>query len=990
MGSNWTRWLGTSAFIAIAVASSPAEAQSTPGSVQQSATPPAAAATPQDEPPVNERAAERSEDRAVQDIIVTGTRVGMSGFTAPTPTKVLGAEQLTERGLSNVGDFLNEIPAFRPTQTPQSNTQNSRNSGQNFADLRALGSIRTLTLVNGRRFVPSSATGQVDLNLIPTSLISRIDVVTGGASAAYGSDAVAGVVNVILDNKLEGFKSDMSYGISQEGDADEKRLALAFGTPFADGRGHVVFGGEYVDSDGVHSFSDRAWGRRQSELVSYVGARPVGAPSRFYADGVQALNYAFGGVILGNNADTNSANGADVLRGIQFGPGGTVVPFPYGTAIGTSAINYTGGDPGLYARNGHQLVIPVSRRVAMASFDYELTDNLTLFAEGNYGRSSAQLRSPPVRDSTATGAVITRANAFLPAQIATIMDANGITSFGLGRQYDDFGEVRATSENKTERIVAGVKGRLGGSWSYDAYFQYGRNAYDLTIKGLRIEQNFKYALDSILLNGQAVCRDTTARALGCVPINIFGAGSPSQAAIKYVTGTAFYHVVTDQQVAAANLQGEPFSTWAGPVAIAVGAEYRKETADALADPISNVGGFNYTNARAFAGSYTVKEAYGEVTVPLARDVALLHKLDLNGALRVTDYSTTGGVTTWKVGATWEPVDGILVRASRSRDIRAPNNSDLFAVSTAFATLINPFTGSTGQITVISEPSPTLSPEKADTTTAGIVLSPGFLPGLNISVDYYNIKIDGAISTFAPQQLLDGCFAEISSGAAGYNCSFVNRTGTGNATAINSVSTQLLNIAQLKTSGIDFDVSYRFPLGEGRITTRLSGNYTAHLISDDGQGVPRSYNTAGVITTVGSVVDRAGQLGGFTSAVNVGATAIPRWSLNGQVTYAIGGLTTTVAGRFFSNGTLDNTLVGPGDKDYDAASPISIGSNRVKGAFYLNLSAAYDIINSGKRKVQIYGLVNNVLNRDPSFPATGVSGLYDRIGRFFKLGVRTEF
>lgn len=976
MRSNWTRLLGSSALIAMAFAGTQVQAQSAPTGNEVVNPPAATAAEP------------RSADSDAA-IIVTGTRI-RSGFTAPTPTKVLGAEQLNERALSNVGEFLNEVPSFRPSQTAQSNTQNSRSSGQNFADLRALGSIRTLTLVNSRRFVPSTPTGQVDLNLIPTSLISRIDVVTGGASAAYGSDAVAGVVNLILDTKLKGFKADFSYGVSQEGDAEEKKLALAYGTSFGGDRGHVVIGGEYVSSSGVDNFFERDWGRRQSELVSYVGARPAGAPSRFYADGVQALNYAYGGVILGNNADTTAANGVDVLRGIQFGSGGTVIPFPYGTVIGTSAIDFTGGNPGLYARNSHQLVIPVSRRVAMFSLDYKLSDGLTLFAEGNYGRSTSRLRSPSVRDTTATAALILRANAFLPAQIATLMDANGIASFGVGRQYNDFGAVRAISQNETKRIVAGFTGELGGKWTYDAYFQYGHNAYDLTYQGLRIEQNFRFALDSILLSGQAVCRDVTARAQGCVPINIFGEGSPSQAAIAYVNGTATLNIATDQQVAAANLQGEPFATWAGPVGVAFGVEYRKEKAEALADPISNAGGFNYGNARAFKGDITVKEAYAEATVPLARDVAMLHKLDLNGAVRLTDYSTTGGVTTWKFGATWEPVAGVLVRASRSRDIRAPNISDLFAVSTARATLTNPFNGASGQITVVSEPSPTLSPEKADTTTVGVVFSPDFAPGLNISVDYYNITINGAIATFQPQQLLDGCFAEVTAGAAGYNCSFLTRTGTGAATAISSISAQLLNIAQLKTSGVDFDVSYRFPLGGGQLTARLSGNYAAHLISDDGQGVKRTFNAAGVITTVGSIVDRAGQLGGFTGGANVGATSIPRWSLNGQITYAVGALTTTVAGRYFSSGTLDNTLVGPGDPNYDAASPISIGSNRVKGAFYLNLSAAYDIIDDGERKIQLYGLINNLLNRAPSFPLTAVSGMFDRIGRSFKVGVRADF
>jgi iron complex outermembrane recepter protein len=244
MRYNRTALLGASAMAAIMFASGQASAQDRPTDAES--------ARGSDQP--------ASDKTDAADIIVTGTRLSVTGFTAPTATQVLSAEQMEDRAVSNVADFLNEVPGFRPTQTPQSNTQNARNGGLNFADLRALGSIRTLTMVNGRRFVPSASTGQVDLNLIPTSLIGRIDVVTGGASAAYGSDAVAGVVNIILDDKLDGFKSDVSYGISSKGDAAEQRIALAFGTDFADGRGHIVAGGEYVKSDGIGSFFDRDWG----------------------------------------------------------------------------------------------------------------------------------------------------------------------------------------------------------------------------------------------------------------------------------------------------------------------------------------------------------------------------------------------------------------------------------------------------------------------------------------------------------------------------------------------------------------------------------------------------------------------------------------------------------------------------------------------------------------------------------------------------------
>lgn len=925
------------------------------------------------------------------DIVVTGSRVAVTGFTAPTPTKVLSAELLNQRGLSNVGEFLTEVPSFRATQTPQVNPQNTLGAGQYFADLRALGSTRTLTLIDGRRFVPSSATGQVDLNLIPTLMISRVDVVTGGASAAYGSDAVSGVVNVITDRHLKGFKADISAGISQEGDAGERRVSLAFGTPFANDRGHFVIGGEYVKSDGVDSYASRAWGRLQGDLVSYIGARPAGTPSRFYATGVQSVAYAYGGTILGVNADTNPANGIDVLRGIQFGPGGTVQPFPYGTVVGTSSINFTGGDPGLYARNSLQLVLPVERKVAMAHFDYALSDAISVFVDANYGRSGANFHTPSVRDTTAGAIVIRRDNAFLPAQIAAIMDSNAITSFSLGRQNNDFGQVRAINQNTTKRVVGGIEGKLGGGWSFDAYYEYGQNDFDSVVRNLRIEQNNRFAVDSILIAGQAVCRDLTARAAGCQPINLFGEGSPSQAAINYVNGTATYHVTTTQNVGAANLRGEPFSTWAGPVALAVGGEYRREKAHAISDAVSQISGFNYNNPKAFDGLITVKEGYGEIVVPLARNLTMFHKLDLNGAIRYTDYSTTGGVTTWKLGATWEPVEGVLFRATRSRDIRAPNNSELFAVNSVRASLVNSFSGVTDQFTVISQSSPSLRPEKADTKTFGVSLAPRFIPGLNLSVDYYDISINGAIGTFPAQTIIDGCVAEVGRGAPGFYCGFVSRTGTGTGTVISSISAQLLNIAKLKTSGIDFDLSYRFPLGAGRMTARMSGNYTAHLITDDGTGIARTYNAAGVITNVGSIVDRAGQAGGFTSGVVTnGATSAPRWVLNGSLTYAIGALTATAQGRYIQGGVLDKTLVGPGDRDYDPASPISIASNRISGAFYLNLSASVDVINDGYRKMQFYGVVNNVTDKDPPFPAVGATGLFDRIGRSFKVGVRLNY
>ncbi|WP_423603472.1 TonB-dependent receptor plug domain-containing protein [Sphingomonas sp. MS122] len=927
------------------------------------------------------------------EVVVTGSRVARDGFQAPTPTTVVTSEALDNRGLANVGDFLNEIPSFRPSVTNQTNTQSSNLSGATFADLRALGNIRTLVLVDGRRHVPTAATGQVDLNLVPTILVDRVDVVTGGASAAYGSDAISGVVNVVINKRLKGLRGDFALGVAEEGDNFERRASLAWGTDFAGGRGHFVIGGDYVRSDGVGSWEDRDWSRRYEELVTFANNRPAGTPSRAFFGGVQFVNSLPGGMILGNNADTNPANGADVLRGIWFPQPGVVANFTYGQESGGSSYNFS-SSAGTPPRLGQTLVLPIDRHVVMAHLDYEISDAISIFAEGSYGRAGTDYSGPIPRDTSTTGAraiTIRRDNAFLPAQIAQIMDANGITSFPMGRANADFSSTRIVNSNTTYRLAAGLKGDLGGGWDWDAYVQYGENRTDWQIRNMRIQQNWAFAYDAIRLpSGQIVCRDVTARAQGCVPLNLFGDGAMSQEAVDYVNGTQFHQVTLTQTVVAANLRGEPFSTWAGPVSLAVGAEYRRDSAEAVSDSIAEAGGYNFSNPRPYEGAFDVKEAYAEVVVPLAREVPFLHSLELNGAIRFTDYSSSGGVTTWKIGGSWEPIPDLRFRAVRSRDIRAPNSAELFSVTSTQSTLRNPFSGASRSYTVVFEPSPALKPERADTFSAGAVLTPRFLPGFSASVDFYDIDISGAIASFPAQQILDNCFAETQAGTPGPFCSMVSTTGSGAATEITSVSVQLLNLASLRTRGVDFEAAYRFNLGQGRIISRVYGTYVADLISDDGLGIAPTYNAAGVIQTRGSVIDRAGQVGGFTSGLNLGATSVPTWQLNGSLTYEAPSWSTTLTARWIDGGIVDATLVQPGDPDYDPLSPISVADMNVNSRFYLNWSGSINIIDQGQRKLQFYAVVNNLLNAEPPFPNTQVAGLYDRIGRSYKVGLRFGF
>lgn len=918
----------------------------------------------------------------LDDVIVTGSRVVRSGFDSPTPTTVLSSEELERRGSAQIGEFLVEAPAFRASQTPQTNPQSARGAGQYFADLRGLGSIRTLVLVDGRRFVPSSPEGQVDLNLIPSVMLSRVDVVTGGASAQWGSDAVSGVVNVILNNRLDGFKSDFSYGESTYGDNQEVRGSIAAGTGFAEGRGHVVLGGEYVQGDGVDSHYDRPWGRDLQEQVSYSGTRLAGQPSRFFAHGVQPLIFTDGGVIIGTNTGVGQA-----LRGIQFGPGGTVLPFTYGDAVGTSAINFSGGQSGLSVRSGHTLSLPVERSIAMVHADFDVNDSLRLFAEASYAKAGSDFHTAFARDSTAGALTIQRDNAYLPAAVRSIMVTNNINSFSLGRQHKDFGEVAASNFNTTTRFAFGASGDLGSGWTWDAYYQYGENEFRSTLERLKINANLRFAVDAVDIGGGTIaCRDLTARAAGCVPINLFGLGSPTAAAINYVTGTATYDVDTSQEVMAANIQGTPFSTWAGEVSFAAGIERRTENAESRVDAISQANGFSYGNPKNFVGSYDVTEGYVEIVAPLLTGAQFAKSIEFNGAYRYADYSTSGGIPTWKAGLTWEVNDMLTFRGTRSRDIRAPNNSDLFAQTSTFATLRNPFSGATTQMTVVSGGNPALVPEEADTLTVGVVLSPSMVPGLRLSVDYFDIDIADAISAYAAQNVLDSCLSEITAGSAGFFCSFVTRTGTGAATVINSIATPLLNIAGFREKGYDFEAAYRFDVAGGAMNARLFGTYTKNIISDDGLGVPRTFNGAGVIQTVGSIVDRAGQVGGFTSSSVTGATSQPHLILTGSLTYSRDTWSVTLQERYVGGGLIDASLVGPDDPDYNAASPISIGNNIVESRLYTNISANYQF----SENVEVYGVINNVTNEEPPFAYTSYTGFFDKIGRTYKVGMRLVF
>ena len=445
-------------------------------------------------------------------IVVTGSRIVRDGADAPTPVTVISSERLTELGATNIGEALNQVPAFRPTVTPSTNGLNAASAGARIADLRGLGPLRTLVLVNGRRFTPSTAQGTIDLNMIPSALIDRVEVVTGGASAAYGSDAVAGVINLILDTDLNGIKASAQYGQSDHSDNRDYLVSMAAGTSLLGGRGHLVVGGEYNENGGVGDCMTRDW--CQPHYGTIFNSRPGvgGLPALIMIQNANASGLTPSGLI--------TAPGP--LAGLQFGPDGrTIGGYQFGTYYSPNGVFMQGGtgegDRDAYL-SGYLLKVPVTRYNAYGHFDLDLGSGLSLFSELSYGQVRASALSAQTRDKTLQ---ISVENPFLPDSLRQTMIDQGIGSFTFGRSGLDLGRAQARARTRTFGGVLGLRGELGGTWKWDAYYQYGRTTYLQLTSNNRITSNFALALDAVEApDGSAVCRSSlTNPGNGCMPLN---------------------------------------------------------------------------------------------------------------------------------------------------------------------------------------------------------------------------------------------------------------------------------------------------------------------------------------------------------------------------------------------------------------------------------------------------------------------------------------
>lgn len=919
--------------------------------------------------PATGKAPEAAADNS--EIVVTGTRIKSGTFNTPTPVTSASQEQLLTAAPSNLADGLRQIPSVIPGGGTTAGG-GTRAGGQNFLNLRGLGNSRSLVLLDGRRFTPSGPDLLIDVNLFPQGLVQRVDVVTGGASAAYGSDAVAGVVNFILDKRFKGLRLEATTGISQRGDNQEIKFAGTFGVSLLDDRLHIVGGGEYFDGKGVNG-DQRDFRRMASNQI----ADPTRAGFLIRGDDIRTPFTTGGLVVVGTGGTTANNN---QIFGLQFGTGGTTSAYNYGT-LSTTLRNIAGfqnGGDGFRVSTGQEIVRPLSRKTGFVHLDLEVSNNLTLYAEGLYGKTKAVFQNSPTTRTLA----IRRTNPYLiaaaPALVAQ-MTTLGVTGFNLNRLTLEGGLTINENENETIRGVVGLEGKFGG-WSWDLNYQYGRNDNHNPVRSNLITANFTRAVNAAtavagnaggIAAGTITCADLVstdaavrAAAAGCAPFNPFGAGAPSQESLSYVFGTSVFDTRTTQHVVDLSVSGNLFDLPAGPVAVAFGGEYRTIKADTVSDLISQAGGFRLVNQQNFTGQYNVKEAFGEVQIPIFRDSALGKSLDANVAARITDYSTSGSVTTWKAGLVWQLVDEIKIRGTYSRDIRAPNLEDLFA--TGRQNNITVIDTRTNQ-TYLSVPNLTfgnaaLTPEKAKTLVFGMVYQPSWFSGFSLAVDYYNIKISDAILNVGGQNAVTQCHL---SNQTSPLCAFVTRNA---ALAVTATRTSPINLTSQSTSGVDIEAQYRRSLGNGTLTVRGIATYAAENF------VNNPLNAVNV--------DDVGNL--RTQSI---PAAQPRWRGNLSVNYDTDSWAINLQGRYIHGFTWDKLRTLGVDTDF----------NSVAAQVYLDGQISFKVPAFGQKQ-EIFLNVSNLLDKQPPYapnpggatPLPTDPSLYDQVGRMFRFGIRARF
>lgn len=938
--------------------------------------------------------ADEADAASETDIIVTGSRIRRAAADSPSPLAVVNAEQIKAAGTQNIADIVNQMPALAVTQTNQTSNL-AGNAGINALDLRGMGTQRTLVLVDGRRQVPAiPGTSAVDLSNIPSSLVERVEIVTGGASALYGADAVAGVANFILKKNFEGVEANGRYSASTRGDMGTYGYDMLIGSNFADKRGNVTLYGFFENTPGTVSGSDRPWTANGYPIY----ARPNSRTPYVITDHNRNINTADAAqVVLGQKLYSINADGT--LRAPILGPGGFVNAAPVNLATATDPLGTLLTDGGEYngRYDGWYLSVPSQRITTRAAASFEVSDALKLYANGTFSHNKSRSGSLQM---TAFGTDVVPADS--PYITPEMIAANGGTIPANGVQFARrFMELPAPSTEYDRKLFQGVLGAdgefrfLAHPWSYSAYYSYGKTTQRIRDVNATAYDRWYLGLDTTTApDGSAICRSTLSEpGNGCVPLNPLV--PLTRPMIDYITYTSHWSKSTmTQQVLSGYLSGGLFDLPGGAVQAVLGGEYRKERNDIGAIPEYDPNSPLYdpsigTTASSLSGKYSVKEVFGELHLPLLAHRPFFESLSVDGALRLSDYSTAGSTTTWKVGGEWAPIRDIRFRATYGQAVRAPNIGELYTANSisglwvtdpcntynlanrvertqytaANCAILNPKDTASYWLyrDIISRGNLDLKPETAKTLTVGVVVQPRFVPGLSITTDYYNIDLRGAIDSFGAQTLINKCVDQPT--LNNVFCGLISRDANGN---LDSVITQKLNLSQYLTRGIDFGVAYSLPLSrlglsEKAGTLSIDANYT--------RLIKRRYTLDP--TDPNSITEYSGVFGS------------PKWKGVVRTSYAREGFGLTWSLRHFSPMRATTTIT--------SAQYAKVWTPNV---FYNDFSV-YAALTPN---IELSGGLNNAFDRKPpripgaeaggaNFELNYQAGVYDVIGRTFFLTLR---
>ncbi|PTQ65383.1 TonB-dependent receptor-like protein [Sphingomonas sp. PP-CE-3G-477] len=1056
-------------------------------------------------PPVNADGSEPADTAqaasGAEEILVTGSRIRRANDESPNPITTISAADIFSAGRVSVGDVLNDLPQLRSTVGSQNSTSGLGVRGLNLIDLRGLGTARTLVLVNGRRHVSAEIINNgnsPDINTFPTDLIEKVDIVTGGSSAVYGSDAIAGVVNFILKDHYDGLDLHGQTGISKYGDAGNQYLSAVAGKNFADGRGNIAVNLEYA-----HQQDYYASGRpnlRQNDGFVVVDTDPAGSvngsdsiPDRIFVRDIRSTTISTGGQVGIRYANTATAPcgvdsaGSSFTCGYLFQPGGALAP-QTGTRLGLGPNgSFTGGN-GYTGREGRLLVLSpeLNRYAANLIGHFEVSPAFVPFIEAKYVRSEARGsqsgpffsqgqtladaipiaglndRSYVLTNPTGNGPVnregirldnpylSTSARATLTSQLTAAVNsgvnpntgaafgttpagialrnaslaqiAAGTYRFSSRRNYVDLGIRDENIRRETYRLVGGIRGDFNSDWHYELSGNYGEHRERNVIQGNINRQRFLLANDTARnAAGQIVCRSQVdsryagtdragnaavlaADVAACVPLNPFGDGSISQAARQYLTVSTVATGKATQFQGTGYMSGDLsqlFELPGGPIAFSLGGEYRRETLSYDLDPTTQAGYAFYNAIPSFRSpAFEVKEAFGEISIPLVKNVPLLQELTINGSGRVADYKgAVGTVYAYGGGVNWRPVRDLMMRGSYAKSVRAPYLGDLYSAQSQNFTPApndpcsarNIGTGSatraancaaqgapagydyvyTSSLEIVSGGNPNLQAETSKSYTFGGVFEPRFLPGLSISTDYYNITVDKVISAVSAQQILNLCYD--SPTLNNPFCGLFQRAGAGGGARgeipfrvlEGSLLQSTANFAKQKATGIDTNINYNHRFGWGEVSAR--GIWT-HVIQRDNYTNPADANFKNTLT---------GELGDPSDQFNIAADV-----KIGKVSF---GYSVRWIDKMYLNTFEDyNALNGQPPQNTDYAT-----IEKYPAVTYHDIRASVDV----SERFNAYFGVNNISNRLPPYGLTGItanSGIYDNRGRFGYVGVTAKF